>query len=547
MAETTGHEVERGRRLYAQRAWVKAYEALSRADATERLTADDLELLATVSYLLGRDHEQLSALERAHRAHLDDGDRRGAVRCAFWLGVHLMLRREVARANGWFARVERLLDREEEESLEHGYALIATELQHALDRDWEGALAVAAAAAEVAERFGDADLLALALMDQGRALVRLGRSEAGLAKLDQAMFEATAQELSPVVTGLVYCSVIDGCHELHDLTRASEWTAAMSEWCDHQAGLVPFTGVCQVHRAELLQLRGDWRAALDESRLAGERFSQRAHDVWNGQASYRQGELLRLQGELGAAETAYRDASRLGAEPQPGLALLRLAQGRTAAAGATIAQAVAGATEWVERARLLPAHVEISLASGDLSGARRACAELEEIAAQHDTAMLRAQAGHARGAIDLAAEDAQDALVVLRRARKLWQELEAPHEGAQTRVLIAQACRSLGDDETAALELEAARTVFERLGAAPDLARVDALTGAGASADTGGLTPRELQVLRLLAAGQSNKAIAEELVLSKRTVDRHVSNIFTKIEVSSRAAATAFAYEHQLV
>jgi DNA-binding CsgD family transcriptional regulator/3-hydroxyisobutyrate dehydrogenase-like beta-hydroxyacid dehydrogenase len=530
-----GDELERGREAYARRRWAEAHESLLRVDGQGSLAAEDLELLATAAYMLGRDGEQQSALERAHQAHLERGDRRRAVQCAFWLGVHLLLRREAARANGWFARAQRLLEQDEGECVEQGYVLVATDLQHSVAAEWEAAYAAAAAAAEIAERFADADLLALALMDQGRHLVRQGRVREGLEKLDEAMVVATAQQLSPIVTGLVYCSVIDGCQELHELGRAGEWTAALTEWCDGQPGLVPFTGTCLIHRAELMQLRGQWPEAFEEARLAAERFAQRSNDAAAGDALYRQGEILRLQGNLAAAEEAYRAASRSGREPQPGLAQLRHAQGRTGAATAAIEQALAATTNWVERARLLPAAVEIVLAAGDRERAQALTGELDEIATRYGSSFLRAHVAQARGAVALADGDARGALLALRRAWKLWQELEAPYEGARARLLAADACRAIGDEETAALELDAARATLERLGAArPE----------GGSGD---LTVRELQVLRLLAAGRSNKAIAAELVLSKRTVDRHVSNIFAKCRVSSRAAATAYAYEHDLI
>jgi DNA-binding CsgD family transcriptional regulator len=516
-------------------AWTDAHASLVRADRQVGLSPADLELLATAAYMVGRDEEQQSALERAHRGYLQRGEPLAAVRCAFWLGVHLLLRREAARATGWFARAQRLLEREKGDHVEQGYLLVAADLQHTVRGDSAAAFAAAAAAADVAERFADSNLLALALMDQGRNLVRLGRVPEGLERLDEAMIEATTGELSPIVTGLVYCSVIDGCQEVHELRRASEWTAALSEWCDRQSGLVPFTGTCLIHRAELMQLRGEWRAALDDARLAGERFAQRANDVAAGQALYREGEILRLQGDLAAAERKYRAASRSGCEPQPGLALLRLAQGRTEAASAAIEQVLAAAPGWVERARLLPAAIEIGLAAGDRERARTMLAELDEIATRRGSAMLRAQAAQARGAVRLADGDARGALIDSRQAWRLWQELEAPYEGARARVLVADACRTLGDDETAALEIDAAHAVFEQLGAARE------------RGTTGDLTERELQVLRLLAAGRSNKAIAAELVLSKRTVDRHVSNIFDKCRVSSRAAATAYAYEHGLI
>ena len=540
-------ELEHARMSYAQRAWADARRAFERVDREAPLPPADLELLATAAYMLGRDDEQQSALERAHQGYLDQGLPLPAVRCAFWLGVHSFLRKEPARGTGWFARAQRLLEREERECVEHGYVLVATDLQHTAVGDMVASWEAASAAAAIAERFGDSDLLALALMDQGRSLVRQGRVEEGLEKLDAAMVEATAGELSPIVMGLVYCSVIDGCQEVHELRRANEWTAAMSAWCEAQPGLVPFTGICLIHRAELMQHRGDWAGALEEARLAEERFVRRSNDVAAGQASYRQGEVHRLQGELAAAEQAYRAASRRGCQPQPGLALLRVAQGEPAAAAAAIDQVLTSTVDWVERVRLLPACVEVMLAADDLEPARDACVELEEVAARHSTPLLRARAAHARGAVELAGGDARAALLALRQAWRLWQELEAPYETAQARVLIALACRAIADDETAALELEAARATFEQLGATADLARIVSLSGATVPSDTGGLTPRELEVLRMLATGQSNKSIAVELVLSKRTVDRHVSNIFAKLRVSSRAAATAYAYEHRLV
>lgn len=528
-------ELERARAFFERGAWTDAHASLVRADREAALTPADLELLATAAYMVGRDDEQQSALERAHHGYLDRGEPRAAVRCAFWLGVHLLLRREAARASGWFARAQRLLEREVGECVERGYLLVADDLLHTVSGDSAAALTAAAAAAEVAERFGDSNLLALALMDQGRHLVRLGRVRDGLERLDEAMVEATTGELSPIVTGLVYCSVIDGCQEVHELRRATEWTAALSEWCDRQPGLVPFTGTCLMHRAELMQLRGEWRAALEEARLAGERFAQRANDAAAGQALYRQGEILRLQGDLAGAERAYREASRRGCEPQPGLALLRLAQGQTEGAVAAMEQVLASTTGWVERAGLLPAAVEIALAAGDHERAHTRVGELDKIAGRRGSTMLRAQVAQARGAVRLADGDPRGALQDLRQAWKLWQELEAPYEGARTRLLVADACRALGDNETAAFEVDAAHVALGELGVVRE---------GGVAGD---LSPRELQVLRLLAAGRSNKAIATELVLSKRTVDRHVSNIFHKCRVSSRAAATAYAYEHGLI
>jgi DNA-binding CsgD family transcriptional regulator len=454
----------------------------------------------------------------------------------------------MARATGWFGRAQRLLEREERDCVERGYLLVPVLLRHVATGDWEAAAGTAAEAAEIGERFGDADLLALAVHEQGHALVRQGRVEEGLGLLDEAMVAATAGELSPIVTGLVYCSVIAYCQELYELRRAQEWTDALTRWCEQQPDMVAHTGRCLMHRAEIMELQGAWRDALEEARRAVERLAQGAlNQVAAGHALYRQGEIHRLRGKLAAAEEAYREASRCGCEPQPGLALLRLAEGNDDAAAAAIRRVVGETTEQLKRAGLLPAYVEIMLALGDVEEAHSACRELEEISARYGSTVLGAMSAQARGAVALAQGDARAALVALRRAWQVWQELEAPHEVARVRVLLGLACRALGDDDTATLELEAARGVFAQLGAAPDLVRVDSLIRRAPPIDAHRLTTRELQVLRLVAAGKTNRAIAADLVVSERTVDRHVSNIFTKLGMSSRAAATAYAYEHQLV
>ena len=284
-----------------------------------------------------------------------------------------------------------------------------------------------------------------------------------------------------------------------------------------------------------------------EARRAGERCALAMNESGAAQALYRQGEVHRLQGEFAAAEEAYRNARRGGWEPQPGLALLRLAQGNGEAAAAAIRRLVGETSEPSKRAGLLPAYVEIMLAVGDVQAARSACGELQEVAERWGGGMIGAMVAHARGAVDLAERDARAALVALRRAGQAWRELEAPYEAARARVLMGLACAALGDDDTASLELEAAREVFARLGAAPDLARVDSLTRRAASGDTHGLTPRELQVLRLVAAGKSNREISAELIISEHTVARHVQNIFAKLDVSSRTAASAFAFAHDLL
>jgi DNA-binding CsgD family transcriptional regulator len=497
--------------------------------------------------MLGRYEGWPSALERAHHLHADAGEHLRAVRCAFWLGVLLALQGEMGQASGWLGRAGRLLEREGGDCVERGYMLIPVVLQREGAGDHAGAHAAAADAAAIGERFGDADLFSLAVHAQGRALVGQGRIEEGLGLLDEAMVAVVAGELSPIVTGIVYCSVIDGCQEVRALRRAREWTAAMTRWCERQPDLVSFSGRCLVHRAEIMQHDGAWPEALEEARRAGERCARVMNRAAAAQAHYREGEVHRLRGDFAAAEDAYRETSRYGWEPQPGLALLRLAQGGAEAAAAAMRRALGEARDAPQRLRLLPAYVEVMLAAGDAGEARGACRELEGLAAGREDGVLGAIVAGARGAVALAEGDAWAALVALRQAWRLWEELEVPYEAARARVLVGLACRALGDDDALALELEAARGAFARLGAAPDLARAEALSGSAAAVASHGLTTRELQVLRLVAAGATNRAIAGALVLSERTVDRHVSNIFTKIGVSSRAAATAFAYEHRLV
>ena len=540
-----GNMLERGRASYAQRAWLDAYESLSQADADDLLEPEDLELLARSAYMLGRDDDYIRGLERAHHGHLDAGDVPGAARCAWWIGHNLLFRGETARANGWFGRGDRLLDQEGRDCVERGYLLIPVGLQAG---DARTAYETWTEAAAIGERYDDPDLVTMARMGQGHTLVREGRTDEGFRLVDETMVAVTTGELSPIVAGIVYCNTIKFCQDAHDVRRAREWTTALTEWCDRQPDMVAHTGVCLVHRAEVMQLHGAWRAALEEVQQAGDRLRQGVLNQRSaGSAHYRAGEIQRLQGNFAAAEDAYRAASGLGFEPQPGLALLRLAQGKRAAAAAAIRRVADETTAPLKRAELLPALVEIMLAVGDIEEARRAYDELDAISESHASDLLRGLAEQAGGAVVLAEGDARAALSSLRNALSTWHDLEVPYEAARTRVLVGIACRRLGDDDAAAFELEAARTAFEELGASPDLTRLGSLKSSAPSKGAHGLSRRELEVLRHVAGGKTNKEIATELVLSERTIERHVSNIFAKLGVPTRAAATAFAYEHQLL
>jgi DNA-binding NarL/FixJ family response regulator len=540
-------DLMRGREAAGRLAWADAYAALSLADQSSSLAVEDLELLGTAAYLLGHTEDCLRALQRAQQLHAEAGDRRRAARCALWLAFHLSGRGELAPAGGWLARANRLLEHEPPDCAERGHLLLPVAIQHIVAGNNAAAQEVSARAAGIGRHAGDADLAALALHVQGRALVRLGRVGEAMAAFDEAMVAVVAGELSPVVVGTVYCSMLEGCQEILEWRRAHEWTEALTAWCDSQPDMVAFSGRCLVHRAEILHLRGAWPQAVEEARRAGERLAHAADSWATGAAFYWQGEVYRVLGDFAAAEDAYQQASRWGRQPQPGLALLRLAQGRTDAAQTASRRVVAETTDRLGRAKLLPAHVEIMLAVGEIEAAADAADELTGIAERYDTPALRAVADHARGAVLLAQDDARAAVVALRGAWQAWRELEAPYEAARVRVLVGLGCRALGDEEAAAMELDAARGVFAQLGATPDLARLEALAHREAAWKAHGLTERELQVLRLVATGTTNHAIASQLFVAEKTVDRHVSNIFTKLGVSSRAAATAYAYQHRLL
>ncbi|WP_308257878.1 response regulator transcription factor [Pseudonocardia lacus] len=532
--------LDSGRAANRRRDWRDAFAELSAADREQPLHAADLESLAMSAYMLGRDDDARRALERAYAVHVDQDDAAGAARCAFWISLGLLSVGESARANGWARRADRLLDRMGHVCVEHGYRLVLGVL--AEDGDPDAALSIA----DIGERFHDADLVAFALYARGDALVKRGRVGPGLALFDEAMVAVLAGELSSaLLTGLIYCLVIGRCEEVYEVGRTREWTDALTRWCEAQPQMVNFTGTCLVHRAGSLQLRGAWPAAVAAARQACRRFVSGGPGV--GAARYRLGEIHRLRGELAAAEEAFREASERGWQPQPGLSLLWLAQDRTANAAAAIRRVLAETADRLARARLLPACVEIMLAAGDVAQARAAGQELTGIAGEHGSTALVAMARYATGAVALAEGDPAAALLALREAGRLWHEVEAPYEVARTRTLIGLACRRLDDEDSAAWEFAAARDCFARLGAAPDLARLTALVGPGPPDCPGGLTARELEVLRLVAAGRSNRVIAELLVLSERTVDRHVSNILTKLDVPSRTAATAFAYDHGLL
>ena len=543
---TTPDQLERGREASARHAWGEAYSQLSTADGTAPLGSADLESLAMAAYLTGRDAESVEILSRAHQEALAADDTEHAVRCTFWIGFQLINKGDMAQAGGWFARGRRLLETTGLDCVEQGYMLVPAALQHLFGGDFSPAFAILGEVAEISDRFGDVDLKTLSGLGRGQALIGQGKTAEGMALLDEAMIAVTTGEASAIVSGLVYCGVIAACHDAFDVRRAHEWTEALSHWCAARPDLVPYRGVCLIHRAELLQLRGAWSEAIGESERACKQLAAAPDRGAVGAAFYQLGEVQRLRGNFSEAEEAYRQATQWGRSPHPGLAQLRLAQGEVESAKAAIRNVVSETADILGRSKVLPAYVEIMLAAGDVNEARAAAEELSEMAAGIDAAFLDAIAAQARGAVSLAEGDARAALAELRIASGLWQEFDVPHESARSRLLIGLAYRALRDEDTAEMEFGAARSAFQQLGAAPDLARADSLVQATPQ-PAQGLTGREVQVLALVATGMTNREIATDLFISEKTVARHVANIFTKLAVTTRAAATAYAFKHDLV
>jgi DNA-binding CsgD family transcriptional regulator len=534
-----------GRQAYERQSWAEAQQLLRAADSESPLEAEDLERAGHAEFLIGHDEAGFALLERAFNERMAQGDPEGAALDGFWLFFGLFTRGESARAGGWLGKARGALEALGRDSVAHGYLMAPDALRALTGGDAETAYALFSEQRVVGERFADHDLLSLAGFGRGQALVMLGRIGEGMAVLDEVMVGVTGGQVRPVVAGLVYCGVIAICMNTFDIRRAQEWTTALTSWCDAQPDLVPFRGQCMVHRAQIMRLHGNWGDALDELQQAAERFAVTRHPAI-ADAFYEQGELHRLRGDAEAAEEAYRQASVFGRDTQPGLALLRLGQRQVAAASAGIRRALDENNDVAGRPSLLSAAVEIALRCDEVGWAREAADELRGLALGANAPLLHALSAQSDAEVLLAEGDARGALASARRAWSLWQNLDAPYGGARARVVAGLACGSIGDHDAARMELDAARQAFEILSAGPDLQRVDSSAGRSTGADAG-LTPREIEVLRLVATGKTNRAIAGELFLSEKTVARHVSNIFTKLGLSSRAAATAYAFQNDLV
>lgn len=527
-------------------SWGATFARLSTEDRARTLPGEDLEQLALSAYMLGKDEECAAAWLHAHQSWLREGDARRAARCAFWQACGLFFRGELAPALGWVARGRRVLEPTAQECAEHGWLLVLTALPQLFGGDSAAALPDLRAAGAIGERRGDLDLVMLSRLGQGQALVYQQQIDGGMALLDEVMVAVTAGELSPIITGIAYCAVIATCQEVFDPRRAREWTAALTRWCDAQPDLVPYRGNCLVHRCEILQLQGAWPEALDAAQEACDLLAGPA--TWDtlGSAYYQLGELHRLRGDNAQAEDSYRSASQHGRDPEPGMSLLRLARGQSAAALAGIRRVLDEASDPFTRSRMLPAAVEIMLATQEQAAARSAAVELQQLAVHLDAPFVQALAAQATGAVLLAEGDARAALAELRRAAGAWRGMDAPYQVARVRLLLGLALHDLGDAGSADLEFDASRTLFASLGAVPDLEQFSRLPATAPPEPVPELSPREREVLALLATGKTNRSIADDLFISEKTVARHVSNIFTKLNLASRAEATAHAYRHGL-
>jgi ATP/maltotriose-dependent transcriptional regulator MalT len=545
----TGESGERrlaeAREAHARCDWVAAFDGFRVAHAEGLLGADDFAAMGSTAWWLGDLEESNRCLQEAHRLLVEQGRREQAAAAAMELAVNHYLRGDEALGSGWMGRAARLLE-DAPEGPVHAYLAYLTEVEGNFGRvDPTTVLEAARRIQASGHRHGDPTLVAIGISGEARALIVHGRTEAGLKLLDEAMVSVVTGELTPDWVGSICCTAISVCHDLGDLIRMRKWTEATERWLETLPVAVLFAGICRVHRAQLLCVQGEWDRAEREAAAVCEDLAN-VSVASVAEAWYQIGEIRRLRGQSKAAEEAYRKAHEHGRDPHPGLALLRLAMGRGDEASTAIRTALIATTgDRLTCARLCAAQVEIALATGDVEVARDACRALSDVADAHMSSGLQALAITARGRVLSLEGRYEEALPALREACRIWRELEADYEAARTCCALAKVYRALGDHGAAAMELDAATTVFRRLGADVDAARVAALRESAAA--PGGLSEREVEVLRLVASGHTNRKIAKALFISEKTVARHLSNIFTKLNVGSRTDAARYAFEHGLM
>lgn len=542
--------LSRARALHRGARWEEACVEFLAADAERALDVEDLELLAEGAQLTGRHEVAVSALERAFALRASAAELSAAAAAAFWVYSEFCYVGEFARASGWMSRLRDLTEDLAAEEEPGWLAIAAAREAIGQGRYAEARIGLPRALAQGRER-GDVDLETFARVLTARSLLLEGRVDQGLAQLDDAMVRVTGGHTTVRMTGILYCAAIGTCQdEAWELARAQEWAQALERW---MASLPTIFGGallnnCRVYRAALRRWRGDLTDARLELEEASRDLGDGANQTLAGHACYELGEVCRVLGDDASAMLAYRRAASLGASVHPGLALLRLRQGDPATAMTGLRRSLAEATRPQVRGHLLPALVSVSLAAGAVDEAEQAIVELRDLARAMGSSALDAELARAEGEVALARGLPERGLQGLRRSADAWRRFGTPYETARTCVLIARACRALGDEEGAQLELESARELFARLGARRDLDALEALGPAvDLSASDHGLSARELQVLRLVTAGRTNRSIASELFISERTVHRHVSGIFDKLGVHSRTEAATYAVEHRLL
>jgi ATP/maltotriose-dependent transcriptional regulator MalT len=509
------------------------------------MTGADLEAFADAAWWRSKLPESVQLRMEAYAAYDAEGNDPAAGWQAARLAIEHFMRSEPAVGSGFLMRAQRHAAELPPGRREHGFIAMLEATVALYSGDPEGSLERIGDAVRIGREAGDPELVAMAVHTQGVAMIDVGRVREGVALLDEAMASTVAGEVGPYFTGIIYCSLLTACLGIGDLRRAGEWSDAAAAWCATIPPDSPYPGMCRANRAEVARLRGAWDEAEAEAIRACDELMAIA--PWIAAAAFLQlAEIRRRRGDLAGAETAYGRAHELGADPQPGLALLRLAQGKRDAARTAIAGSLGtSGSARPHRVRLLAAHVEIALADGAVDEARASADELGDISRATGTAAFLAQAAEAAGSVAFAAGDLDEASARLREASAGWQEVRLPYEAARARVRFARALRARGDEDGATLELRAALAGFERLGAARDAAEAAGLLGAPGALPAG-LSPREAEVLRLVASGKTNRDIAVELVISEHTVGRHLQNLYAKLGVSTRSAATAYAFEHGL-
>lgn len=541
MPNNSSDTLQAARSAYQRGDWADATTLFLQAEDEEALEIDDLEALVWSAGVSAQDGEMLSALEQVYAHHLKNDDHVECARAAFWSGLRNMMIGEVGLGSGWLQRAAKHAKNTEPDCVQHGYLLLPQVFMNRGKGNYETAVEIADKALSFGVNSNDSDLIALAGSLKGGILFRLGRIDEGYIPIDEAMLLANSERLSPVVSGVVYCEIVASCCRVLEMVRASEWTAILNDWCHRYPQAKAFNGICQVHRAEVLQLEGDWNEAFAEAERAGQGLKGTTEQTALASAAYRRGEIFRLRGSYEDSDREYRLAREIGIDPQPGLALLRLAQGRGGEATAMIKRALETAGDMPRKTALLPASIEVSIALGALEMAEDHCQELASIAERYGTEILARVADQGHGTLALARGEAAEAIKTLTRARKFWSKFGAPYLVARLRVDIARGCVELGDQDCFEMEMDVAEKIFKSLDAKPDLKIIWEVRNGAGSRDEGGLTAREVEVLLLVAEGSTNREIGQTLTISPKTVNRHVENIFNKLGVGSRAAAVATA------